>query len=526
MPNCPKCQRPLVENAKFCTHCGALIEAEPLLCPVCYSEIPAGSKFCTSCGTPVGAVPVSQIAAPSPVEATAYAVPAKKKGKGGLIAAIIALVLVVVLGVSWVLGAFDGLFEEDDRRTDSSSRHDKDDEEEEEEAEENGDVTAPPAEDVEDVTAPSAEDYDGLYRVAMITDYGDVTDQSYNQAIWEAVEDFGSLYGIPVTYYRPQTLDNTSRVAAVEMAIANGYNVLVLSGYSFGSTIAEVSGDYPDVKFIALDLTEGDLLEGGVWAAGEVYDYNPDNWELTDYVYMDNVYCINYQEEIAGFMAGYAAVQMGYTKLGFVGGMAVPAILRYNYGFLQGADTAAQELGVEIEIRYAYANQYYGDAEITAYMESWYDDGTEVIFACGGGLWTSVAEAAANCGGKVIGLDVDQAYQIDYAYGEGLTITSAMKGLYPSTMDVLTDALIYGNWEDYAGEIRTLGLITDEDPARNYVQLAPNTQFGVGNFGEEDYRKLVAYLYHGKYEIYVDISADPVTLPLANTYLIFWGYLK
>ena len=123
--------------------------------------------------------------------------------------------------------------------------------------------------------------------------------------------------------------------------------------YAFGGTIAECASKYPDVKFVALDVSKGDLLEGGVALKGESYDYNPDNWNLTDYVYMDNVYCAVYQEEISGYMAGYAAVKLGYTKLGFLGGMAVPAVIRYGYGFVQGADAAAAELGITIDMKYA-----------------------------------------------------------------------------------------------------------------------------------------------------------------------------
>ena len=126
-------------------------------------------------------------------------------------------------------------------------------------------------------------------------------------------------------------------------------------------------------------------------------------------------------------MAGYAAVKLGYTHLGFLGGMAVPAVVRYGYGFVQGADAAAAETGAAVTVEYAYGNQFYGDADITAYMDNWYQTlGVEVVFACGGGIYSSAAEAAAKVGGKVIGVDVDQAAIIDGGYGDGMTVTSAM----------------------------------------------------------------------------------------------------
>ena len=362
------------------------------------------------------------------------------------------------------------------------------------------------------------------YKVAMITDYGDITDQSFNQTTWEAVEKFGKDNNVEYKYYKPTSNDTAARVASVELAIAEGYNVIVMPGYAFGATVAEVSGEYPDVKFIALDVSKGDLLEGGVPLKGESYDYNPDNWDLSKYVYMDNVYCAIYQEELCGYMAGYAAVKLGYTKLGFLGGMAVPAVVRYGFGFVQGADAAAKELGINIEMKYAYGNQFFGDADITAAMDTWYAAGTEVVFACGGGIYTSAAEAAKKVGAKVIGVDVDQAAIIDGAYGEGMTVTSAMKGLAPTTIDTLYDVIINGNWSKYAGKIDNLGLVSGTDVAKNYVGIpTATTQFEAGKFTAEDYAALVKAMFEGTLKVSNDISAMPAT---TNSTVIDQGNLK
>ncbi len=360
------------------------------------------------------------------------------------------------------------------------------------------------------------------YKVAMVTDYGDITDQSFNQTTWEAVVKFGEDTGVETKYYKPTSNDTAGRVASVELAIAEGYNVIVMPGYAFGGTIAEVSGNYPEIKFVALDVAAGDLLETAVALKGESYDYNPDNWTLSDYVYMDNVYCAIYQEELCGYMAGYAAVKLGYTKLGFLGGMAVPAVMRYGYGYVQGVDAAAAELGITVDMKYAYGNQFFGDADITAVMDTWYAAGTEVVFACGGGIYTSAAEAAKKVGAKVIGVDVDQAAIIDSAYGEGMTVTSAMKGLAPTTIDTLTDIVVNGNWANYAGKIDSLGLVS-ADPAANYVQLATTTQFADGQFTAEDYAALVSGMFDGTIAVSNDISAEPTT---ANVNVEWLGNLK
>ena len=369
-------------------------------------------------------------------------------------------------------------------------------------------------------------------KVAMITDYGDITDQSFNQTTWEAVVKFGADNDVEVKYFKPDTNDTAGRVAKVELAIAEGYNVIVMPGYAFGGTIAEVSGEYPDVKFIALDVAKGDLLEGGVALKGESYDYNPDNWDLSKYVHMDNVYCAIYQEELCGYMAGYAAVKLGYTKLGFLGGMAVPAVIRYGYGFVQGCDAAAKELDIKVDIKYVYGNQFFGDADITAYMDNWYQNGTEVVFACGGGIYTSAVDAAKKVdGAKVIGVDVDQAAIIAaYAAGEGasaeeiakwndLTVTSAMKGLAPTTIDTLTDVIINDKWADYAGKIDTLGLISGDDASKNYVQIASTTKFVDGKFTAADYATLVKGMFDGTIKVSNDISAEPAVTNATVEYL-------
>ena len=354
----------------------------------------------------------------------------------------------------------------------------------------------------------SSSESTDTYKVAMITDYGDITDQSFNQTTYEACKAFCDANNVQFNYYKPAGDSTAERVAKVESAIDEGYNVIVMPGYAFGGTIVEVSEKYPDVKFIALDVAAGDILEAGVPAKGGSYDYNPSNWNVTDYYYSDNVYCAVYQEELCGYMAGYAAVKLGYTKLGFLGGMAVPAVMRYGYGYVQGCDAAAKELGITVDIKYAYGNQFYGDADITAAMDTWYAAGTEVVFACGGGIFTSAAEAAAKVGGKVIGVDVDQAAIIDGGYGSGMTVTSAMKGLYPATYDALEDIIINGKWDNYKGKIATLGLVSGDDPEANYVQIPmDSTQWG--SFTKDDYKAMVKSMFNGTIKVSNDISAEP-----------------
>jgi len=359
------------------------------------------------------------------------------------------------------------------------------------------------------------------YKVAMITDYGDITDQSFNQTTYEACKAFAEKNKIEFKYYKPAGDNTADRVAMIESAVEEGFNVIVMPGYAFGGAIVEAAPQHKDVKFIALDVAKGDLLEAGVAKAGEKYDYNPDNWELSKYVDMSNVYCAIYQEELCGYMAGYAAVKLGYKNLGFLGGMAVPAVQRYGYGFVQGVDAAAAELKLtDVKVNYIYGGQFFGDADITAVMDTWYNGGTEVVFACGGGIYTSAVDAAKKVNGaKVIGVDVDQAGVIaKYAAGEGadqatidgfkaLTVTSAMKGLYPATFDTLTDVIVKGNWDNYKGKIQNLGLVSGDDPTLNYVQIPmESTQWKDGAFTQNDYKAMVKEMFDGTLTVSNDIT--------------------
>ena len=353
------------------------------------------------------------------------------------------------------------------------------------------------------------------YKIAMITDYGDITDQSFNQTTYEACQAFAKDNDITFTYYKPAGNNTADRVAMIEKAADEGYNVMVMPGYAFAGAIVEAAPKFKDVKFIALDVGVGDLLEAGVTAKGESYDYNPDNWKLEDYVDLSNVYCAIYQEELCGYMAGFAAVKLGYTKLGFLGGMAVPAVIRYGYGYVQGADAAAQELGINVQMNYYYGGQFYGDEKITAKMDGWYDGGTEVVFACGGGIWTSAAEAADKHDGKLIGVDVDQNYLgvegvESGKYKENPFVTSAMKGLGAAVKNGL-DTVNAGDWSTIAGTNGNFGLEEGD-----YVGLPTDeASWNFSTFTMDEYNTVLEKIRNG--EIKVDNTSDDATKPTTSS---------
>ena len=331
--------------------------------------------------------------------------------------------------------------------------------------------------------------------VAFVTDVGNIDDQSFNQYTWQGVQDFCSANSLNANYYRPTEDSDAARLEQMDNAVNDGAKSIVVAGYLFGSAIAEAQEKYPDVQFLALDVSTADLGDKTPTA---------------------NTALITYKEEQAGYLAGYAAVYDGYKELGFLGGMAVPAVIRYGYGFVQGADAAAQELGQNIEINYFYGGQFYGDANITSRMEGWYSNGTQVVFACGGGIYTSAVEAALKNNGYVIGVDVDQNYigangVADGTYAYNPFITSAMKGLSAAVETALTD-IEGGEWSEIAATNGNFGL---EDG--DYIGLpTDDDSWNFESFTKDEYEAVKAKIASG--EIAVDNSSDDATKPTVSEF--------
>ena len=335
----------------------------------------------------------------------------------------------------------------------------------------------------EETTEEPAEETGAvIQKVALVTDVGTIDDESFNQATWQGVKAYCEANGIEYTYYQPTEDSTEARCISIDQAIKEGANVVVMPGYLFGASIVREQEKYPDVYFIAVDVGAGDLTE----------DY------ATYYDPAANVVCATFAEEQAGYLAGYAAVTDGYKELGFLGGMAVPAVIRYGYGFVQGADAAAKELGVtDINIKYWYSGGFAATDEVKNKMDGWYSEGTEVVFACGGPVCQSCDAAAQANGGKMIGVDVDQSGQFD------TVVTSAMKGLAESVNEALTDALNNG-WkfsETYSGKETKLGA------AENCVGLPMSTS-KFTKFTQEQYDTMYAAIVDGSLVIDDSFDAD------------------
>lgn len=316
------------------------------------------------------------------------------------------------------------------------------------------------------------------FELALITDLGTIDDKSFNQGSWEGLVQYAEENGITHKYYQPvppQSTDNY--LNAIQLAVEGGAKVVVTPGFLFETPIYYAQEMYPDVCFILVD---------GV----------PHNEDYSDFRTDSNAVGVLYKEEQSGFLSGYAAVKEGYTKLGFIGGMAVPAVVRFGYGFVQGAEYAAKELGIEeVTVNYNYTGKFEATPEAQALAASWYNDGVEVIFACGGAVGNSVMAAAEAAGDKwVVGVDVDQSIESERV------ITSSTKGLRESVYKAIS---AYYDGEFPGGETWNLG-------ADNSGVSLPMATSRFSVFAQEDYDAIFAMLAAGEIVLVTDVEAATV----------------
>ena len=333
---------------------------------------------------------------------------------------------------------------------------------------------------------------DGKYEIAFVTDVGQLKDKSFNQGTFDGVKLYAANNGLSYKYYQPANGDQATdddRYDAMKAAADNGAKIVVCAGFMQENALRMAAKAYPDVSFVFVD---------GYPVAEEAdVDGSPA---------LKNIAGIAFQEEQCGYLAGYAAVKEGYTKLGFTGGGGGtnPACCRYGYGFVQGASAAADELGETVEMNYSwlYGGTFSASPELQTMVNGWYENGTEVVFACGGSMFASVAAAASANDGAVVGVDVDQSFESD------TVITSAMKGLADSVQWALTK--FYGNdFASIGGTVTSLG-------AKDNAVGLPTATWSLTKWSVEDYNAMVAAMADGSLVVDADYanlaSTDNLTL--------------
>ena len=315
------------------------------------------------------------------------------------------------------------------------------------------------------------------HKIAVITDVGQLMDGGFNQGTYEGAKAYADSKGYAFDYYQPANgtdATDDDRINAMRQAIEGGAEVLVLPGFLQFNALDVVAAENPDVKFIFVD---GFIIG------------------------KDNVAAITYHEEESGYFAGYGAVKEGYTKLGgtFGGAGTNPACNRFAYGYLQGANDAAKELGITVDARisYLYGGGYSASPELQSQISGWYNDGTQVVFACGGSMLQSV-KAAANetADGMIIGVDTDQAAESDRI------LTSAMKGLAVSVQKVLA-IWDEGNWDSIANTEQNLGAADDSTG----LPTAEGS-FRFKNWTLDEYNALFESVANGTVTVKAETPAD------------------
>ena len=323
---------------------------------------------------------------------------------------------------------------------------------------------------------------DNKYEIAFVTDVGQLKDKSFNQGTWNGVKGYAAAHGLSYKYYQPANGDQATdddRYDAMKAAAEGGAKVVVCAGFMQGTALAKAAAEFTDVKFVFID-----------------------GWQLG----LENVAPIAFAEEQSGYLAGYAVVKEGYTKLGFMGGGGGtnPACCRYGYGFAQGVNAAAKEMGVTVELKYSwqYGASFQASAELQTMASGWYENGTEIIFACGGSMFASIAQAASANDGFVIGVDVDQSFESD------TVITSAMKGLAASVQWAC--AKVYdGSYAELGGTCATLG-------AKDDAVGLPTATWSLTGWTVEEYNEMVKAMADGTLVVDSDYnnlaSTDNLTL--------------
>ena len=330
----------------------------------------------------------------------------------------------------------------------------------------------------------NTEKKDTTAEIAFVTDVGQLMDKSFNQGTWEGCEKYAKDNGKTVQYYQPANGENATdadRYEAMKAAINNGAKIVVCAGFMQATALAQAAAEFKDTKFVFID-----------------------GWPLTDGEngpVLENVAPIAYKEEQAGYFAGYAVVMDGYTKLGFCGGGGGdnPACCRYGYGFVQGAEAAAAVKNVNVEINYSwqYGQSFSASPELQTMAAGWYEEGTEIIFACGGSMFSSITAAASANEKKVVGVDVDQSAE------SNTVVTSAMKGL--STSVVWAISKFYEDkWAEIGGIATSLGVNDD-------AVGIPTESWSLTGWTVDEYNALYAQVKDGTVVVDANYPADMST---------------
>ncbi|MHC1749966.1 MAG: BMP family ABC transporter substrate-binding protein [Cellulosilyticaceae bacterium] len=263
-------------------------------------------------------------------------------------------------------------------------------------------------------------------KIGMVTDSGTIDDKSFNQGTWEGIKRAETELGVETNYLKPTGTTEADYLKEIGNLYDADYKFIVTPGFKFETAIFKAQDKYPDAKFV--------LLDG-----------NPHNGDMKP-VIKENSVAIFFAEHEAGFLAGVAtALEQKQGDVGFIGGMEIPPVQRFNWGFQQGIQYANKNLGTTIGLK-AENIVYQGSfdnvpagQQIAAQM---YDKGVKSIFCAAGGVGVGAineAKERASKGEQVwfVGVDVDQYSDGLYSGDKSVVLTSAVKKIDNATLDMI-----------------------------------------------------------------------------------------
>ena len=279
-----------------------------------------------------------------------------------------------------------------------------------------------------DKPAPVAAGPAGALKVGLVFDVGGRGDKSFNDAAYAGLERAQRELGVPFTTL--ETGEGSDREAQMRQLAAGGSQLVFGVGFLFSDDIYGLAQEFPNVKFACIDYTvkEGQTLP-------------------------PNLTALEFKEQEGSFLVGALAALVTKTgKVGFVGGMEIPLIKKFETGYRAGVKTANPKAEVIVKYAGTTGAAFKDPTKGKELGLSEYGQGADIIFHASGSTGLGVFEAAREKGKLAIGVDADQ-----YAEAPGFVLTSMVKHVETSVFDTIRQ-LKEGRWQ---GGVREFGLKED-----------------------------------------------------------------
>src|SRR5436190_3592600 len=265
----------------------------------------------------------------------------------------------------------------------------------------------------------------GPLQVGLVFDVGGRGDKSFNDAAYAGLERAKKELSVAVTTL--ETGEGTDREAALRQLAAGGSQLVFGVGFLFTDDIRQLAKEFPNVKFACVDytVTPGDTLP-------------------------PNLAALKFREEEGSFLVGALAATLTKTgKLGFVGGMQIPLIRKFEAGYKAGVRAVSPKDEVIVKYAGSTGTAFKDPTKGKELALAEYNQGADIIFHASGSTGLGVFEAARERHKLAIGVDSDQG-----AEAPGFVLTSMVKRVDKAVFDTIRE-LAAGRWQ---GGVHVFGL--------------------------------------------------------------------